>query len=283
MAKDSKIAWTDHTFNVAWGCKETSAGCQNCYAREQMNRWGFGWAWGDAEHRRLFGEKHWREPLAWNKKAEQEGVPAKVFCSSMCDVFDPHPDVRGELPKLWELIRRTPWLIWQLCTKQSGQIAACLPADWGENGYHNVWLGVTVENLGEGNAVRALTLRRIPAVVRWISNEPALSNISAMPLAGIDWVVYGGESGPNARPDDDLWARNLLGRCVTTGTAFFYKQMSARVPGVLPLDTVSTIREFPIPRLGFYPPESFTGGPSIPRYSTVGAVVRHFTDARLPE
>jgi protein gp37 len=144
MPQDTGISWTNHTFNIVWGCTKVSQGCKHCYAEPIAAKQGFD-VWGLGKDRRTFGEAYWKKPLAWNRAAEKAGVPARVFCSSMCDVFEDHPTTIAELEKLWPLIRQTPWLQWQLLTKRPERIAQSLPADWGQ-GYSNVWLGTSIEN-----------------------------------------------------------------------------------------------------------------------------------------
>ena len=70
MGKNSAIEWTHHTFNPWWGCTKISPACHNCYAEKWSKRLGSK-VWGSSAERRFFGEKHWREPLLWNKKAEK--------------------------------------------------------------------------------------------------------------------------------------------------------------------------------------------------------------------
>ena len=131
--------------------------------------------------------------MTWNREAEANGIRQRVFCSSMCDVFEDHPTIDAEREKLWPLIRATPSLDWQLLTKRADRMADRLPADWG-GGYPNVWIGVSIEN--NDYVDRADRIRDIPAVVRFISYEPALGPLDQLNLSGIDWVIYGGESGP---------------------------------------------------------------------------------------
>jgi len=90
MAIETGISWTQHTFNIAWGCTKCSPGCKNCYADQLARRYGHD-VFGPQKPRRTFGDKHWREPLKWNRQAEKAGVQRKVFCSSMADVFEDHP------------------------------------------------------------------------------------------------------------------------------------------------------------------------------------------------
>jgi protein gp37 len=146
----------------------------------------------------------------------------RVFCASVCDVFEDHPVAEETRPRLWRLIRETPWLDWQVLTKRADRIAADLPANWP---YQNVWLGVSIENADY--VWRADELREIPAAVRFISYEPALGPLDDLDLSGIDWVIYGGESGPGYRQHDLAWPRAMLKKCAEAGAAFFYKLSAA--------------------------------------------------------
>lgn len=234
MSEKTAIAWTDHTFNIAWGCTKVSPGCTNCYADTLATRYGFS-VWGPRGSRRVFSDKHWREPEKWNREAQAEGRRHRVFCSSMCDNFEDHPTIVAQLERLWELIRNTPWLDWQLLTKRADRIDLSLPADWGDEGYHNVWLGVSAEN-HEYAAQRLQHLAQIPAVVRFVSYEPALGPIDWHAPVGFnghrlidvpDWIIYGGESGPGYRGHDLAWPRATREACEQNGVAFFYKQSPA--------------------------------------------------------
>lgn len=223
MSEKTIIAWTDHTFNIAWGCEKVSPGCKNCYADGIATRYGHR-LWGPGSARRTFGDKHWSDPLKWDAQAKREGTRKRVFSSSMCDVFDSHPTIAEEREKLWPLIRQTRNLDWQLLTKRPQNITAALPSDWGA-GYPNVWLGVSVESIDY--AGRVDILREVPAAVRFISYEPALGPLAGIDLTGIDWVIYGGESGPKYRDHDIEWARTMRVACEEAGTAFFFKQSPA--------------------------------------------------------
>lgn len=245
MGEASRISWTDHTFNIAWGCTKISPGCRNCYAETQALRYGHA-VWGPTAERRVFGVPHWNEPLRWNRIAERAATRFKVFSSSMCDIFEDHPTVAAELAKLWPLIKATPHLDWQLLTKRADRILECLPDDWGA-GYPNAWLGVSVEN--DEYAWRADHLRGVSAVVRFVSYEPALGPVPSLDLSDIDWLIYGGESGPGWRPEDKQWARDVRDRCVMFGTAFFHKQSAGpRNETGVELDGV-VHHAFPVPRV----------------------------------
>lgn len=199
MGAESKIEWTDHTFNPWWGCNEVSPGCKNCYAKKLAARFGVGW--GIRPPRRTFGEKHWNEPLAWNRKAKAAGVKARVFCASMGDVFEDHPTCDAERMKLWALIRATPNLMWLLLTKRPENIMPSLDSALArareatgasEPGYHvarmlhlwvngvppkNVALGASIENQAAAD-VRVPALLGCPSAVRFLSMEPLLGGVT---------------------------------------------------------------------------------------------------------
>ena len=219
MAQDSKIEWTDATFNPWWGCTKVSDGCKFCYAHTIANRFGHE-IWGPGATRRTFGENHWREPLRWNRRAQDNGERTRVFCASMADVFDPEAPTE-ERERLWQLIRDTPNLDWQILTKRPHLIAQDLPSDW-EDGYPNVWLGTSVEDERVVNRIEALT--NVPAIVHFLSLEPLIGPISQLPLEGIEWAIVGGESGPGARPMNAQWVEDIRLQCETENVPFFFKQ-----------------------------------------------------------
>ena len=223
MGADSKIQWTDHTFNPWWGCTKVSPGCDHCYAETFDRRVG-GAHWGKGAPRREFGQKHWNEPLKWNAVALRDRKPMCVFCASMADWTDAEAPA-GAVEQLHALWRATPWLQWLMLTKRPARIARCLPPDWG-HGYANVWLGTTVDDVKHG-LPRIDVLQNIPARVRFLSVEPQVEDLGNVYLDGIHWVIMGGESGPGARPYDPQWARDILHQCRMQGAAPFVKQMGA--------------------------------------------------------
>lgn len=236
MAENSKIEWTDHTFNPWIGCQEVSPACDNCYARVQNNhrKWVDGWG-PHGERRRT---KTWRDPVKWNREAAQAGVRRKVFCASLADVFDKKVPTEWR-DDLWELINATPKLDWLLLTKRPQNIKKMLPKDWGEIGYVNVWLGVTGEtnDLARQRAMHAVV---IPATIHFMSVEPMLGPVE--PIDGIDWVICGGESAKGIhRPMKLKWARDLRDHCRAAGMSFFMKQIDK----VQPIPNDLLIREFP--------------------------------------
>jgi protein gp37 len=83
-------------------------------------------------------------------------------------------------------------------------------------------MGVSVEN--ENVSIRIDHLRKTAAHVKFLSIEPLLGPLPALDLAGIDWVIVGGESGPGARLMDPSWVIDIRDQCSSAGVPFFFKQ-----------------------------------------------------------
>lgn len=236
MGEVTAISWTHHTFNPLWGCTRVSEACNHCYAEEWAKRFGTGW--GKNAERRTFGEKHWNEPVRWNKKAKESGEPKLVFCASMADVFEDHPVWETERPKLWDLIGRTPWLTWQLLTKRPENVPSMVPDAWYAPGVWpvNVWVGTTIETQRWADE-RLPLLVKVPAPVRFVSCEPLFGPVDLSGWVnhqdtgrGVNWVIAGGESGPKARPSEPSWFRDLRDQCVLNGVPFLFKQWGEWAP-----------------------------------------------------
>jgi protein gp37 len=201
----------------------------------------------------MLSDNNWRQPLRWNRAAEKAGVRARVFCASMADVFEDHPDVVEPRARLWPLIEQTPWLDWQLLTKRPENVVGMVP--WGSDWPTNVWLGTSVENQTWADA-RVPVLLDIPAKVRFLSCEPLLGAVnldrwlprpferqqSGYWLYGTDphgddkrwvsgsaigWVIVGGESGGKARPMDVAWVLSLVDQCRDNGVPVHVKQLGS--------------------------------------------------------
>lgn len=207
MGERTGIEWTDHTWNPWRGCAKVSPGCKHCYMFRDQRRYGMDPATVVRAARQTF-----RAPLRWRE-------PAMVFTCSWSDWFIEGADEwRADA---WAIVRETPWLRYQILTKRPELVADRLPADWGE-GWPNVWLGVSVED--QAHVHRWAALQEIPAAVRFLSCEPLLGPLELGDLAGLDWLIAGGESGPGCRPMDPAWAERLRDRCVEAGVPFFFKQ-----------------------------------------------------------
>jgi protein gp37 len=217
-----------YTFNPWWGCHKVSQECKHCYAEGIAARYGYR-VWGPAATtaRRFFGPEHWREPVQWNAQAAREGHRRNVFCASMADVFEDHPDVGPAREQVWHLIEQTPWLNWLLLTKRPELIGRFAP--WGAKPWpDNVWLGTSI-GLQQHAAPRLEALVSYPTVVRFVSCEPLLGPLDLTPwLPALHWVICGGESGAHARPMWPAWARSLREQCRTANVPFFFKQWGGR-------------------------------------------------------
>lgn len=174
MGESTSIAWCNHTFNPWWGCTRVSPGCEHCYAEAFAKRCGI--RWGPRAERKLFGEKHWAEPVKWNRLALRDDVRRRVFCAPMADVFEDRPDLAVERAKLWALIEATPSLDWLLLTKRPENWRRMVPPSWLTEPRPNVWALTTAEDQERADQ-RIQQLLQIPAVVRGVSYEPALGPV----------------------------------------------------------------------------------------------------------
>ncbi|WP_322895088.1 MULTISPECIES: phage Gp37/Gp68 family protein [unclassified Yoonia] len=229
MGANSKIEWTTHTFNPWWGCVKVSEACKHCYAESWAKRVGQD-VWGPKSDRRMFGDKHWSQPIKWNRDAAGLQERPRVFCASMADVFEDRPELVEPRARLFELIKATPHLDWLLLTKRPQNVLSL--ADWGGEWPDNVWLGTTVELQARADELLPY-LAAIPAKVKFISAEPLLGPliIDHWLESSIDWVITGGESGPKARPATPDWFRSLLTQCMANQVAFHFKQWGDWAPG----------------------------------------------------
>lgn len=243
MGENTNIAWTDHTFNPWLGCVKVSEGCRNCYAeRFARDRMGIR-VWGKHAPRQVT-KAPWQNVRRWAREAEASGVRQRVFTASMCDVFEDHPIANETRPRVWDAIRASHMLDFQLLTKRPENIARFLPEDWGD-GWPNVWLGCTIED--NRVAGRAAHLIASPAVVHFVSYEPAIGPLDQLDLTDIEWVIYGGESGPGHRAEDKQWARDMRARCDERGVAFFHKQSAGyKTEMGIELDG-EIVRAYPVP------------------------------------
>jgi protein gp37 len=253
LSENSKIEWTDHTFNPWEGCQKVSPGCDHCYAESRNARFGGGVAinWGPGAPRRRTSPANWRKPLQWNANHEvffaEHGHRQRVFCASLADVFDNQvPDDWRE--DLFELIRTTPNLDWLLLTKRPQNIIRMVREHGAVAGNGtrylpgNAWLGTTTEDQPRADQnIPALlrTIGELGARVTFLSVEPMLGPIEVFSeITGellhtsgndfepgwINWVICGGESGHGARPMHPGWPRALRDQCAAAGVPFLFKQ-----------------------------------------------------------
>lgn len=234
MGETTHISWCDHTFNPWLGCTKVSPACDGCYAEAMMDKrygrveWGAPGKGNGTRARTSAG--NWHQPVRWNKRAEATGTRPFVFCASLADVFD------NQVPAEWrrdlfELIIKTPALVWLLLTKRPQNIVdqfrgiSHTLAEWPQNAA----IGTTVEDQKRFD-LNVPSLRKAKRLL-----SPAFAFLSCEPLLGsligslheIGWVITGGETdqgGHKARPSNPDWFRSLRDQCAAAGVPYHHKQ-----------------------------------------------------------
>lgn len=262
MSTATSIEWTETTWNPTTGCDRISPGCDHCYAltlagrlkamgqpkyRTDGDRRTSGPGFGVALHPEVL-----LEPLRWRR-------PRKVFVDSMADLM--HAKVPLDfLAAAWAVMALTPQHTYQVLTKRPERYRRVLDGPCRCGGGHlpgihfrslvqdhtrrlapgrevdlmgtwplpNVWLGTSIES--DVYVRRADHLRDAPAAIRFLSLEPLLGPLPNLDLAGIDWVIVGGESGHGFRSLDLDWVREIRDRCIERGVPLFLKQIGGRTP-----------------------------------------------------
>lgn len=212
MAADSRIEWTEATWNPVTGCSKVSPGCKHCYAERMAERLK---AMGNPRYRNGFEVTLQRDLVALPKSWKRART---IFVNSMSDLF--HRDVPARfIRQVFRTMEQNPQHTFQILTKRAKrmrEIAHQLP--WPRN----VWMGVSVESPRYYGRIG--DLMAVPAAVRFLSVEPLIQPVPDLPLEGIDWVILGGESGPGARPLKPEWVRTVRDGCLEAGVPFFFKQ-----------------------------------------------------------
>jgi protein gp37 len=216
MSEVSPIEWTDATWNPVTGCQKVSPGCANCYAETFAERFR-----GVPNHpyEQGFDLKLWANrlelPLTWKK-------PKRIFVNSMSDLF--HKDVPEDfILKVFDTMQKADWHTFQVLTKRPERAALLDPKlTWTKN----IWMGTSVENANYVSRIEHLIKTR--AFIKFLSVEPLLGAIPELPLAHVDWVIVGGESGRKPRPLDEEWVIDIREQCGKAGVPFFFKQWGGR-------------------------------------------------------
>jgi len=213
MSNKSAIEWTEQTWNPTTGCTKISPGCTHCYAETMAKRLR---AIGAHGYENGFKLSLLEDRLVQPVKRKK---PTMYFVNSMSDLF--HEDIPDDyLDSIFSVISRTNRHVYQILTKRAERMHDYLMH---KKIPDNIWLGVTVENREHG-LPRIDFLRRIDAKIRFLSCEPLLQDLGVIDLAGIHWVIAGGESGAKARPMNKKWAVSLKDECKKQNAAFFFKQ-----------------------------------------------------------
>jgi protein gp37 len=210
----TKIEWTESTWNPITGCTKISSGCKNCYAEVMARRLK---AMGQEKYKKGFElalhPDVLNEPYTWKKGR-------MIFVNSMSDLF--HKDVPIKfIQKIFTIIKENPQHVFQILTKRADILRYYDSEGWLE-WTHNLWMGVTVEN--KDVTQRIENLRNTGAKVKFLSCEPLLSSLPDMNLQGIDWVIVGGESGRTPRPIKEEWVLDIKKQCANADVAFYFKQ-----------------------------------------------------------
>ena len=203
------IEWTETTWNPTVGCTKVSPGCDLCYAERVTKRFTNAFPNG---FELTLRERMIDAPLRWRR-------PRLIFVNSMSDLF--HADVPEDfVQRVFAVMAQCSQHTFQILTKRAERLARLAPRlTWPAN----VWMGVSIES--EAYAWRADYLRRVPAVVRFVSAEPLLGSLAALNLEGLHWLIAGGESQPGCRSAPLTWFRELRDNCQERKLAFFLKQL----------------------------------------------------------
>ncbi|OBC14079.1 hypothetical protein A5784_30730 [Mycobacterium sp. 852013-50091_SCH5140682] len=248
MSDNTKIEWSDATWNVIIGCDKVSPGCDHCYAirtahrmqanpnpkvREPYAGTESGGEWTGQVN--LVADRL-HLPLSWSR-------PRRIFVNAQSDLFhDQVPD--DYIAAVFGVMAVASWHTFQVLTKRHARMRSLLSSkdfrvrveDYADDlatddprtqheswPLSNVWLGVSAED-ARWAKIRGDALRETQAAVRFFSCEPLLGPMDDIDLTGIDWVITGGESGPGARPAHPQWFRSIRDQCQAAGVAYLHKQ-----------------------------------------------------------
>lgn len=200
------------TWNPVTGCSRISEGCRHCYAERMAKRLT---AMGNARYANGF-EVTLHDDLV--NLPRRMRSPRVVFVNSMSDLF--HEKVPTDfIRRVFDTMQACPQHTFQVLTKRSKRLRTLAPdLPWP----YNVWIGVSVED--ERTLFRIDDVAAVPAGVRFLSCEPLIGPLDALPLDAISWVIVGGESGPGARPMRKQWVESIRQQCRIAGVRFFFKQ-----------------------------------------------------------
>ena len=212
----TSIEWTQATWNPVTGCTKVSPGCRHCYAERLAYRLA---AMGNPRYERGFEVTLHHDlvdlPMKWRQ-------PRVIFVNSMSDLF--HEEVPlSFIQSVFATMQRAQWHVFQVLTKRAERLAEVAPSlEWPSN----LWIGVSIER--QDVVWRLNYLRQVQAAVKFLSCEPLLGPL-CLNLEGIDWVIVGGESGPDARPMELDWVRAIRAQCRASRVPFFLKQLGGAV------------------------------------------------------
>lgn len=254
MAQNSKIEWTDHTANLWHGCTKVHAGCDNCYAEATAKRFGND-VWGNDRPRKEV-KSVWNDLQKYQRLAKESNEIHRVFVGSMMDIFEkPTPLIdskgdlfmeidTGDLRKRFFLEienNKYPNLYFLLLTKRPSNINKYIPENWKNNPPSNVMFGTSPV---DQDTYKTLVNQLLEVNgKRFLSIEPQLDFISIPSdlYKGVDWIIQGGESGPNKRQFNIDWAYSMKQDCIDLNIPYFFKQIDK----VKEIPTDLQVRMFP--------------------------------------
>jgi protein gp37 len=251
----TKIEWCDLTINPIVGCSHCSPGCDNCYAERFAARLAKNpqtaakYAGVVDEYGRWTGRISEPDYSIFGRLPKK---PKCIFVGSMTDIFH-RGTTFDDLRILWAEMTRLQQHTFVILTKRADRMYAFLE-DNAPNPAPNIWLNVTICNQQEANE-KIQILLQTPAAKRGVCVEPMLGPVDLEAVSfthspgffggalrwhhlphcrraelvdgavypHLDWVIAGGETGPNARPMHPDWARSLRDQCQEAGVPFFFK------------------------------------------------------------
>ena len=213
MTELKTAQWTETAWNPTTGCTKISSGCVHCYAEKQAH-----WLHGmnNKRYHNIFNltlhEDLLEKPMHWIKPKQG------IFLGSMSDIFN-YEIPNSFVLRAFETMNNCPQHTFIVLTKRDDKMEALSSEiNWTEN----IWMGVTVE---ESKYKRRIdSLRNTGAKRKFICTEPLIGDLGEVNLDGIDWLVIGGESGPNCRPLEEDWVINLRDQCQKQSVLFTFKQ-----------------------------------------------------------
>ena len=218
MSNSSKIEWTESTWNPTTGCTKISEGCKNCYAEKMSKRLKL---MGVKKYQNQFKfSQHENEldlPLKWKK-------PRKIFVNSMSDLFHEDSDLTF-IGRCFLTMSKAKQHIFQVLTKRPERMLEYSIQHekfFGQPINNHIWLGTSIEN--KRNVFRINYLRKINCPIKFISFEPLIGSVGKVDLTDIQWVIIGGESGPNFRPVKEKWIQDIISQCKDQNVKIFFKQ-----------------------------------------------------------
>lgn len=240
MGDQTNISWADKTFNPVLGCARVSPACDGCYAAHMMETRFQRVTWGGPGKgvgtRVRTSEGYWRQPLSWDRAAAKAGTRPFVFCASLADVFDNQWQTEWRRD-LFDLIEKTPNLVWLLLTKRPQNIVGlwqeamlARPGWLGKAWPANAAIGTTVEDQtrADQNVFSLVSAaHRLKPAFTFLSCEPLLGPIVIEDITEIGWIITGGETDQGehkARPTHPDWLRSVRDQCAAVGVPYHHKQ-----------------------------------------------------------